>query len=82
MNGSIPSPTDYRPGWTQTLETTDRKKNTKGVLFPNRISSQGSYPQPLRSPALEGRRSGAMDNFRSGSKVLTMFCYMKSLKKC
>jgi plasmid stabilization system protein ParE len=26
----------------------------------------------LRSPAHEERRSGAMDNFRSGSKVLTM----------
>lgn len=23
----------------------------------------GSYPQPLRSPVLEGRRFGAMDNF-------------------
>jgi len=24
----------------------------------------GSYPQSLRSPAPEGRRSGVMDNFR------------------
>ena len=23
----------------------------------------GSYPQPLRSPVVRGRRSGAMDNF-------------------
>jgi len=76
MNWSLPSPTGYSPGWIQTPETAVTKKSTKGVLFPNGISSQGSYPQPLRSPAPEGRRSGAMDNFRSGSKLSTMFCYL------
>ena len=82
MNWSPPSPTSYRPGWTQALETTVTKKRTKGVLFTNPISLQGSYPQPLRSPAPQGRRSGAMDNFRSGSKLSTMFCYINLLQKC
>lgn len=41
------------------------KKSTNGVLFINGISGHGSYPQPLRSPAPEGRRSGAMDNFQA-----------------
>lgn len=81
MNWSQPSLTDYRPGWTQILETRSQKK-TKGVLLINENRSQGSYPQPLRSPALERRRSGAMDNFRSGSKLLTMSCYIKTLQKC
>ena len=40
-------------------------KSTNGVLFIKGISGLGSYPQPLRSPAPEGRRSGAMDNFQS-----------------
>jgi hypothetical protein len=53
-----------------------------GCFFMNGISGQGSYPQPLRSPAPEGRRSGAMDNFRPGSKLLTMFCHIKSPQKC
>ena len=82
MNGSLPFLTDYRPGWTHILETTAPKNATKDVLFTKRIGNPGSYPQPLRSPAPEGRRSGAMDNFQAGSKVLTMFCYMKSLQKC
>jgi hypothetical protein len=51
-----------------------QKKSTNRVLFTNGISTPGSYPQPLRSPAPQGRRSGAMDNFRSGFKRLTMFC--------
>ena len=58
-----------------------QKKSTNRVFFINKRSSPGSYPQPLRSPAPEGRRSGAMDNFRSGSKWLTMFCYIKLLQK-
>jgi hypothetical protein len=82
MNWSVPFLTNYRPGWTRTFETTVTKKSTKGVLFIDGISSQGSYPHPLRSPAPERRRSGTMDNFRSGSKLLTMFCYIKSLQKC
>jgi hypothetical protein len=41
-----------------------QEKRTNEVLFIIGISSQASYPQPLRSPAPEGRRSGAMDNFR------------------
>jgi hypothetical protein len=68
MNWSLLSLTDYRPGWTQTHETTVREKSTKGVPFINGISGSGSYPQPLRSPAPEGRRSGAMDNFRQAPK--------------
>jgi hypothetical protein len=40
-------------------------QSTNGVLFINGINGLGSYPQPLRSPAPEGRRSGAMDNFQS-----------------
>ncbi len=43
----------------------DRRKSTNGVPSINGMSSQGSYPQPLRSPAPEGRRSGAMDNFQA-----------------
>lgn len=80
-NWSRLSLTDSRPGWTQPHETKAQEKSTKGVPFINGISSPGSYPQPLRSPAPQGRRSGAMDNFRSGFKRLTIFCYMKLLKK-
>jgi len=43
----------------------DQRKSTNGVLSINGMSSQGSYPQPLRSPAPQGRRSGAMDNFQA-----------------
>jgi hypothetical protein len=64
MNCSRPSLTDYRPGWTQNPKMPVTKKSTKGLLFTVGISSQGSYPQPLHSPAPEGRRSGAMDNFQ------------------
>jgi hypothetical protein len=82
MNWSRLSLTHYRPGWTQTLKTAVKKKARMRCSFINGISDPGSYPQSLRSPAPEGRRSGAMDNFRSASKVLTMFCYIKYLKKC
>jgi hypothetical protein len=64
MNWLLPSLTDYRPGWTQTRKMPVTEKSTKGVLVKVGINSQGSYPQPLRSPAPEGRRSGAMDNFQ------------------
>lgn len=41
-------------------------KSTNGVSCIKGINGPGSYPQPLRSPAPEGRRSGVMDNFRTG----------------
>lgn len=74
--------TNYRPGWPQTLKTAIKKKARMRFFFINGIGDPGSYPQPLRSPAPERRRSGAMDNFRSASNLLTMFCYTKYLKKC
>ena len=82
MNWSRLSLTNYRPGSTQTLKTTVKKKARMRFFFINGIGDPGSYPQSLRSPAPEGRRSGAMDNFRSASNLLTMFCYIKYLKKC
>lgn len=42
-----------------------QRKGTKGVLFIKGNSGHGSYPQPRRSPVVEGRRSGAMDNFQT-----------------
>lgn len=82
MNWSRLSPTNYRPGWTQPLKMTVKKKARMRFFLINGIGNPGSYPQPLRSPAPERRRSGAMDNFRSASNLLTMFCYTKYLKKC
>ena len=82
MNWSRLSLTNYPPGWTQTLKTTVKKKTRMRFFFINGIGDPGSYPQPLRSPAPERRRSGAMDNFRPASNLLTMFCHTKYLKKC
>lgn len=82
MNWLRPFLTNYRPGWPQTLKTAIKKKARMRFFFINGIGDPGSYPQPLRSPAPERRRSGAMDNFRSASNLLTMFCYTNYLKKC
>jgi len=74
MNWSLPSLTNYRPGWIQTLKTAVTEKARMRCFFINGINDHGSYPQPLRSPAPEGRRSGAMDNFRSASVPMSPKC--------
>jgi len=62
-NWSLPSLTNYHHGWIQTLKTPITEKGRMRCFFINGISGQGSYPQPLHSPAPDSVASGLWITF-------------------